>query len=57
MDEHMHSTVLTVDGGIGRILNKEPFDAHTDPLFRHLKILKFVDVYYLHLYRWTYVLL
>ena len=47
----MHSTVLTVDGGIGRILNKEPFDAHTDPLFRHLKILKFVDVYYLHLYR------
>ena len=26
----MHSTVLTVDGGIGTILNKEPFDAHTD---------------------------
>ena len=31
------------------IVNKKPFDAHTDPLFRDSKFLKFVDIYSLHL--------
>ena len=34
---------------IVRIVNKMPFDAHTDPLFRDLKFVKFVDIYSLHL--------
>lgn len=29
---------------IARIVNKKPFDAHTDPLFRDFKFLKFVDI-------------
>ena len=39
---------------IVRIVNKRPFDAHTDPLFRDLKILKFVDIYSLHLGKLMY---
>ena len=31
---------------IVRIVNKKPFDAHTDPLFKDLKFLKFVDIYF-----------
>ena len=39
---------------IVRIVNKKPFDAHTDPLFRDLKFLKFVDIYSLHLGKLMY---
>ena len=37
-----------------RIVNKKPFDAHTDPLFRDLKFLKIVDIYSLHLGKLMY---
>lgn len=39
---------------IVRIVNKKPFDAHTDPLFIDLKFLKFVDIYSLHLGKLMY---
>ena len=39
---------------IVRIDNKKPFDVHTDPLFRDLKFLKFVDIYSLHLGKLMY---
>ena len=39
---------------IVRIVNKKPFDAHTDPLFRDLKFLKFIDIYFLHLGKLMY---
>ena len=32
-----------------RIINKEKFDAHTDPIFKELKILKLDDIYLFHL--------
>ena len=37
-----------------RIVNKKPFDAHTDPLFRDSKFLKFIDIYSLHLGKCMY---
>ena len=37
-----------------RIVNKKPFDAHTDPLFRDSKFLKFIDIYSLHLGKFMY---
>ena len=36
------------------IVNKKPFDAHTDPLLRDFKFLKFVDIYSLHLGKLMY---
>ena len=36
------------------IVNKKPFDAHTDPLLRDLKFFKFVDIYFLHLGKLMY---
>ena len=32
-----------------RIVSKEAFDAHTDPVFHELKILKYENIYLLHL--------
>ena len=37
-----------------RIVNKKPLDAHTDPLFRDLKFLKFVHIYSLLLGKFMY---
>ena len=39
---------------IFRIVNKKSFDAHTDPLFRDSKFLKFVDISSLHLGKFIY---
>ena len=38
-----------------RVVNKEPFDAHTDPIFRELKILKFDKIYFYHLGKFMYL--
>jgi hypothetical protein len=38
-----------------RILNKEPFDAHSDPIFSELKILKFYKIYLDHLGKFMYL--
>ena len=37
-----------------RIVSKEAFDAHTDPVFQELKILKFEKNYLLHLGKFMY---
>ena len=38
-----------------RIINKEKFDAHTDPIFKELKILKLDDIYLFHLGKFMYL--
>ena len=38
-----------------RILNKEKFDARTDPIFSELKILKFDKIYLYHLGKYMYL--
>ena len=38
-----------------RNLNKEPFDAHSDPIFSELKILKFDKIYLYHLDKFMYL--
>ena len=38
-----------------RIINKEKFDAHTDPIFKELKILKLHDIYLFHLGKFMYL--
>ena len=40
---------------IVRIINKEKFDAHTDPIFKELKILKLDDIYLFHLGKFMYL--
>ena len=37
-----------------RIVSKEAFDAHTDPVFHELKILKFEKISLLHLGKFMY---
>ena len=41
--------IILLQKRIMRILNKEPFDAHSDPIFSELKILKFDKIYLYHL--------
>ena len=36
-------------------MNKEKFDAHTDPIFKELKILKLDDIYLFHLGKFMYL--
>ena len=38
-----------------RIINKEKFDAHTDPILKELKILKLDDIYLFHLGKFMYL--
>ena len=38
-----------------RIINKEKFDAHTDPIFKELKILKLDDIFLFHLGKFMYL--
>ena len=37
-----------------RVISKKGFDAQTDPLFKNLKILKFEDIYSLHLWKFLF---
>ena len=37
-----------------RGINKDPYDAHTDPIFKELRILKFNDIYLLNLGKFMY---
>ena len=39
-----------------RIINKEKVDAHTDPIFKELKILKLDDIYLFHLGKFMYLI-
>ena len=36
------------------LVNKETFNAHTDPIFPELKILKFDEIYLCHLGKFMY---
>ena len=38
-----------------RIINKEKFDVHTDPIFKELKILTLDDIYLFHLGKFMYL--
>ena len=46
--------IILLQKRIIRILDKQPFDAHTDPLFIKLKILKFDWIYLYHLGKFMY---
>jgi hypothetical protein len=46
--------IILLQKHIIRILDKQPFDAHTDPLFIKLKILKFDWIYLHHLGKFMY---
>ena len=37
-----------------RGINKDAYDAHTDPIFKELRILKFNDIYLLNLGKFMY---
>ena len=50
---HLNRLIL-LQKRIIRIVNKKPFDAHTDPLFRDSKFTKFADIYSLHLGKFMY---
>ena len=47
--------IILLQKRIIRILNKEPFDAHSDPIFSELKILKFAKIYLYHLGKFMYL--
>ena len=47
------SRLILLQKRSSRIVNKKPFDAHTDPLFRDSKIPE-VDIYSLHLGKFMY---
>jgi hypothetical protein len=47
--------IILLQKRIMRILNKEPFDAHSDPIFSELKILKFDKIYLYHLGKFMYL--
>ena len=47
--------IILLQKRIIRILNKEKFDAHTDPIFSELKILKFDKIYLYQLGKFMYL--
>ena len=51
---NLNRTVLLQKRAV-RIVSKEAFDAHTEPVFHELKILKFENIYLLHLGKFMYL--
>ena len=46
--------IVLIQKRVIRVISKEAFDAHTDPIFQKLCILKFTDVYLLQLGTFMY---
>ena len=51
----LFGTIALLQKRVVRIINKEKFDAHTDPIFKELKILKLEDIYLFHLGSFMYL--
>ena len=47
--------IILLQKSIIIIVSKEAFDAHTDPIFKALKILKFDNIYLLQLGKFMYL--
>ena len=47
--------IALLQNRVVRIINKEKFDTHTDPIFKELKILKLDDIYLFHLGKFMYL--
>ena len=50
---HLRRLVL-LQNRIVRVISKKGFDAHTEPLFKNLIILKLEDIYSLHLAKFMF---
>ena len=47
--------ILILQKRVIRIISKKPFDAHTDPIFKDLEILKFPEIYLFHIGKFMYL--
>ena len=50
------NSIFLLQKKVIRIISKSDFDAHTEPLFKNLKILKFQDIYSFHTLKFMYLL-
>ena len=46
--------IILLQKRVVRCINKDAYDAHTDPIFKELRILKFNDIYLLNLGKFMY---
>ena len=47
--------IILLQKRVIRIIDKKPFDAHADPIFKELMILKFESIYYFYLGKFMYL--
>ena len=56
LDTTLIKRIVTFQKKAMRIVAKVPFDSHTDPIFRDLKVLKFSDFVLFHLGKFMFFL-